>query len=198
MMDGNAVLLVHDVVNDFMDAADAALPGVLANIAVLLASARAAAVPVVFATPGQGDPAIGPFPGEKPGDPLVWGTAGVDVPASLGPRAGDTIVHKPRFGAFFGSSFAGYLKEIQRDTLIVCGISLAGGVEGTVRDAYNRDLRSIVVADACLCRPIPDQGWGAVTAAEVAKVTFSILAQRFARIATTSDICAELSSRRAS
>jgi nicotinamidase-related amidase len=118
----------------------------------------------------------------------------VDVPASLGPRAGHTIVHKPRFGAFFGSSFAGYLEQTQRDTVIVCGISLAGGVETTVRDAYNRDLRSIVVADACICRPVPDQGWGAVTADEVAKVTFSILAQRFARIATTSDICSELSS----
>jgi nicotinamidase-related amidase len=169
-----AVLLVHDVVNDFMDAADAALPPVLANLRSLLVAARGAALPVVFAVPGEGTP-------------------GADLPASIGTLPGDTIVRKPRWGAFFGSTLQQYLEQTKRDTLIVCGISLAGGVETTVRDAFNRDLRSIVVADACLCRPIPDQGWGNVTSAEVAKVTLSILAQRFARIVTTGQICAELS-----
>jgi nicotinamidase-related amidase len=168
----HAVLLVHDVVNDFMDGADPALPRVLANVATLLAAARRAALPVVFAVPGQGNPA--------------------DVPASIGTLPGDTIVRKPRWGAFFGSKLDDHLKKLKRDTVIVCGISLAGGVETTVRDAFNRDLRSIAVADACLCRPIPDQGWGNVTSAEVAKVTLSILAQRFARIATTDEICEEL------
>jgi nicotinamidase-related amidase len=168
----HAVLLVHDVVNDFMDGADPALPRVLANVATLLAAARRAALPVVFAVPGQGNSA--------------------DVPASIGTLPSDTIVRKPRWGAFFGSKLDDHLERIKRDTVIVCGISLAGGVETTVRDAFNRDLRSIVVADGCLCRPIPDQGWGNVTSAEVAKVTLSILAQRFARIATTDEICEEL------
>lgn len=192
----DAVVLVHDVVAGFIDETDPALPPVLANVRTLLAAARAAGVPVFFAGPGQGDPGIGPFPGSGAGDPIAWGSAGTDIPADL-VAPGDRVVRKPRYGAFFGSAFADELRRAGRDTVIVCGISLAGGVETTVRDAYNRDLRSVVVADACLCRPVPDQGWGAVSAAEVAKVTLSILAQRFARVATTATLCAELAEGRA-
>jgi ureidoacrylate peracid hydrolase len=195
MMHDDAVLLVHDVVNDFMDDTDSALFAALANIRTLLAAARAAALPVVFAAPGPGVPTIGPPITKPPGERLVWGTAGVDVPASIGVLPGDTIVRKPRFGAFFGSAFGDYLRQVERDTVIVCGLSLAGGVETTVRDAYNRDLRSIIVADACLCRAVSDQGWGSLTAEEVAKVTLSVLAQRFARIASTAEIRDELRSR---
>jgi ureidoacrylate peracid hydrolase len=68
----------------------------------------------------------------------------------------------------------------------------------TVRDAFNRGFRSIVIADACLCRTVPDQGWGHVTALEVEKVTLSILAQRFADVLTTDEICKELGTHRIS
>lgn len=184
-----AVLLVHDVINYFIASPDAALTAVLANVGALTAAARACSLPIVFAAPGQGDPAIGPEPGE---DRLVWGTTGVDVPATLGPFPGDTVMRKPRWGAFYGSAFDDYLRGNGLDTVIVCGLSLAGGVETTVRDAYNRDLRSIVVADASRCRAVPDQGWGDVSSDEVAKVTLSILAQRFARIVSTAEICSEM------
>ena len=193
-----AVLLVHDVVNDFLDAGspeyDSGLDSMLDNILTLLVAARAEGLPVVFVAPGQGDPAIGPRPGPD-GRParLVWGSAGCDPPAALGPLPGDKVVRKPRYGGFFGSELATYLRDHGRDTLIVCGLSLAGGVEVTVRDAHNHDLRSVVVEDACLCRAVPDQGWGAVSRDEVRKVVLSVLAQRFARVATTAEVCAELS-----
>jgi ureidoacrylate peracid hydrolase len=115
------------------------------------------------------------------------------VPADLGPLAGDRVIRKPRYGAFYGSELHAYMRAANRDTLIVCGISLAGGVETTIRDAFNRDLNSILVSDACLCRPISDQGWGAVSRAEVAKVTLSILAQRFADVLTTEAVCKKFS-----
>lgn len=171
-MIANAVLLVHDVVHDFLDD-DPALKEPMANVAALVAAAHAAGMPVVFAAPNRGTP-------------------GADVPVWTGLLPTDTIVRKPRYGAFFGTGLGDDLRAAGRDTLVICGISLAGGVETTVRDAFNRDLRSVVVADACLCRPVPDQGWGYVTAEEVARVTLSIFAQRFARVATTAEICAEL------
>lgn len=114
------------------------------------------------------------------------------MPAELGPLAGDVIIRKPRYGAFYGSELADHMRDTNRDTVIVCGISLAGGIEMTIRDAFNRDFKSVLVADACLCRPIPDQGWGAVTTAEVEKVTLSIPAQRFADVLTTQALCKEL------
>jgi nicotinamidase-related amidase len=193
------VLLVHDVVNDFIsDDDDPGLPAALANVSALVNAARKVALPIVFIGPGQGDPEILPMASE-PGR-LVWGSPGVDVPAHLGLQAGDTVIRKPRWGGFYGSALTDHLKSTGRDTLIVCGLSLAGGVETTVRDGYNRDLQAIIVADACLCRAIPDQGWGSVTSEEVAQVTLSILAQRstragsppFARIAATAEICGEL------
>lgn len=198
MSGGRGVLLVHDVVNDFIDDDDPGLPGVLQNVRILIDGARKAALPIVFIGPGQGDPAILPMLSE-PGR-LVWGSPGVDIPALLGREPADTVIRKPRWGAFHGSGLSDHLRRTGRDTLIVCGLSLAGGVETTVRDAYNRDLRSIIVSDACLCRAIPDQGWGDVTSEEVAQVTLSLLAQRstrsgaapFAQVTTTAEICSAM------
>jgi len=188
MKEGRAVLLVHDVVNHFLRENDAPLLAALSNIRPLVDASRRAGLPVVFAAPGRGDPAIGPPPAEQG---VIWDTQDVDVPSSLGPRPGDTVVRKPRWGAFYGTVLEQHLREMGRDTIILCGISLAGGVETTVRDAYNRDLNSIVVADACRCRALPDCGWGAFTSEMVANVTLSVLT-RFARIATTDEICREL------
>jgi ureidoacrylate peracid hydrolase len=193
----SSALLVHDVVNDFLDPAgpepDPGLGAVLGNVRALLAAARQAGLAVLFAAPGPGDPAIGPRErGAGAPERLAWGTPGVDVPADLGPLPGEQVVRKPRYGAFFGSALAAHLRATGRDTLVVCGLSLAGGVETTVRDAHNHDLQSIVVEDACLIRAVPDQGWGAVSRAEVRKVVLTVLAQRFARVATTAEVCAEL------
>jgi ureidoacrylate peracid hydrolase len=189
-----SVLLVHDVVADFLQEAGPETPpdlaAVLDNVRALLAAARRAGLPVVFAAPGQGDPAIPPRPEAR--ERLVWGTPGVDVPAEFGPLPGEKVVRKPRYGAFFGSELATWLRGQGRDSVVVCGLSLAGGVETTVRDASNHDLRSVVAEDACLIRAVPDQGWGAVSSAEVRKVILSVLAQRFARVATTGEVCDEL------
>jgi nicotinamidase-related amidase len=192
-----SALLVHDVVNDFLDPAgpepDPGLPTVLTNVGALLAVAREAGLAVIFAAPGPGNPAIAPRPrGTGAPTRLVWGTPGVDVPAAPGPLPGDKVVRKPRYGGFFGSELAAHLRAIGADTLVVCGLSLAGGVETTVRDAHNHDLRSIVVEDACLIRAIPDQACGAVSREDVRRVFLSMLAQRFARVATTAEVCAEL------
>jgi nicotinamidase-related amidase len=191
-MSGRAALVVHDVVNDFVDMDDAALVAALENIKTLVTTARAQGLPVVFIGPGRGDPAIEQSPVQPGREMLVWGTPGVDVPAMLGPLSDNTIIRKPRWGGFYGSALTEHLRDNGRDTIILCGFSLAGGITTTVRDAYNRDLKSVVVADACLCRAVPDQGRGAIPSEQVAKVVQSILAQRFARITTTAEIAGEL------
>ena len=190
------VLVVHDVVNDFVDpdqpGFDPQIGQVLDNVAALLDAARRSGLPVIFIAPGQGDPAIGPRASDKGRERLVWGTSGCDVPARFGPLPGDKVVRKPRYGGLFGSELAAYLKGGGRDTIVVCGLSLAGGVETTVRDAFNHDLKSVLVSDASLCRPVADQGWGDVSREEVEKVILSVLAQRFARVATVRQVCDEL------
>jgi ureidoacrylate peracid hydrolase len=191
-----SVLLVHDVVNDFVDpdqpGYDSEIANVLDNVGVLLEAARTAGLPAVFVGPGQGDPAIQPRASSQGRGRLIWGSPGVDVPARFGPLAGEKIVRKPRYGGFFGSELAAYLKAEGRNTLVVCGLSLAGGVETTIRDAFNHDLNSVLVSDASLCRPVVDQGWGDVSREEVSKVIFSVLAQRFAKVATVAEVSGNL------
>ena len=188
MKQGSAAVVVHDVVALYLREENPELTAAVANIGTLVRSARAAGVPVIFMAPGKGDPEIGPDLRESR---VQWGASNLDVPADLGPLAGDVVIRKPRWGAFYGSPLAEHLRTTKRDTVIVCGISLAGGVETTIRDAYNRDLRSILVSDACLSRAFPDRGWGAFTSEETARVTLSSLA-RFARIVTTATFCSEL------
>ena len=188
----NAVLLVHDVVRALVERNDTSVSAVIENIQALIEASRAASLPVIFVAPGPGKTIATPPPESWPKDFMVWGTRAVDIPESMHVLPQDTIVRKPRYGAFFGTGLAEELRQAQRGTLIICGISLTGGVEMTVREAFNYDFCSILVQDACLCRPIADEGWGAVSAGDVAKVTLSVLAQRFARVLTTADVCAEL------
>lgn len=193
----STLLVVHDVVNDFMDPTgpgyDPGLGPMLDNIQALLAAARRAGLRVAFIGPGQGDPAIAPaHPADQANGRLVWGTPGVDVLPALGPLPGERVVRKPRWGGFFGSDLISHFRELGCDTMMICGLSLAGGIETTVRDAFNFDLQSIIVYDACLTRALSDQGWGPVSREDVLRVTLSVLAQRFARVATTREICDEL------
>jgi biuret amidohydrolase len=190
----SAVVLVHDVTNDFIrpdrPMYDPGIVPMLRNIKLLLAAARDAEVPVIFAAPTRPDPdAAVDETGTSPP-----GRSGTDVPDELGPQSGEKVVRKPRWGAFHGSELTDLLRTTHRDTLIICGVSLAGGVETTVRDAFNRDFRSILVEDACLARAIPDQGRGTISAEEVRRVILSVLAQRFAKVVSTSQVCEALRS----
>ena len=185
-----SALLIHDVVNDFLETGEPAFDAAFANVRRLAGAARRAGLTVVFAGPGDGGAGVPPR--ARPGPKLHWGSPGVDPPVELGPAPGDVMIRKPRYGAFHGSGLARWMRDNGRDTLIVCGLSLAGGVETSIRDAHNHDLASILVADACLCRAVPDQGYGAVSRAEVEKVVLSVLAQRFARVTTTDAIVAAL------
>lgn len=195
-----SVLLVHDVVESFVDPKrrhyDADLPQVLDRIDALVAAARRAGVPVIFAAPGPGE-GIGPRPSAIAAGRVEWGSAACDPPKRFGPLPGDIVLRKPRFGAFFGTRLSDMLKDMGREVVIVCGISLAGGVETTVRDANNHDFESVLVSDACLCRPVSDQGWGAVSKQEVEKVVLSIISQRFARVVDCAQACLELAADRA-
>jgi nicotinamidase-related amidase len=169
------VLLVHDVVNHFIDPSDPAQTPMLENVRTLVAKAREVNLPIVFICP-QGD---GPS---------------VDPPAYLAPMPGDTVIRKPRWGGFYGTNLTEHLQATGHDALIICGFSLGGGVLITALDAFNRDFHAIVPADACLCRSVPDQGWGAIPSELAAKVLMSVINHRFARVTSTAATCRALAS----
>jgi nicotinamidase-related amidase len=80
------------------------------------------------------------------------------------------------------------MRELGKNTLIVCGSTLQYGIETACRDAANRDFRVILVADCVRVREIKDCGWGDVTPADVRKVAFSALSQVYAKVVTLEEL----------
>ena len=70
------------------------------------------------------------------------------VDERVAPRPGDVVVRKVRVGAFSTTDLDEQLRERGVDTLILAGISTSGVLLSTVRDAYDRDYRVLVLSDA--------------------------------------------------
>ena len=65
------------------------------------------------------------------------------------PLAGETVIEKTRYSAFYGTDLDARLKALGVDTLVVCGLTTECCVDSTVRDAFHHDYHAFVVADAC-------------------------------------------------
>ena len=83
------------------------------------------------------------------GGAMLAGTPAVEVIDELAPQPGDYLVVKPRFSAFYGTNVDGILNALGTETILVGGISTQRSVEGTARDAKNRDMQCVVVSDCC-------------------------------------------------
>jgi nicotinamidase-related amidase len=77
-----------------------------------------------------------------------WGTA---FHAELDVVADDLFIVKPRVNPFYGTKLAVQLAANDVDTLVIAGVSTTMAVQGA---AHDRDLRVIVLADACADRSL--------------------------------------------
>ncbi len=77
------------------------------------------------------------------------GTAGVQVVDELAMKPEDYLLVKPRFSAFYGTDLDNILRNLGTETILVGGISTQRSVEGTAREAKNRDMQCVVVSDCC-------------------------------------------------
>lgn len=66
----------------------------------------------------------------------------------LNRQAGDLVVFKRQWGAFYGTDLDLQLRRRGLTTLVMCGIATEFGVESTARDAYERGYHQILVSDA--------------------------------------------------
>ncbi|MEV7771022.1 isochorismatase family protein [Kitasatospora sp. NPDC086791] len=147
-----AVLLVHDLQNHFLDAYDAEaepVPELLANVAWLAKAAGAAGVPVVYSAQLGGQ-----SPAERGLQQDFWGPGIPDDPrataiaAAVAPAPGDTVLTKWKYSAFVRTELERMLRERGRDQLVIAGVYAHIGVQATACDAWMRDIRAFVVADA--------------------------------------------------
>jgi len=82
---------------------------------------------------------------------MQWPTPPPDwaeiVPA-MGPQAGDFVITKHQWGAFYGTELDLELRRRGVTTIVLCGISTNIGVESTARFAYEYGYHQIFAEDA--------------------------------------------------
>lgn len=71
-----------------------------------------------------------------------------ELPPELGPKAGDLVITKHQWGAFYGTELDLQLRRRSVRTLVLGGIATNFGVESTARDAYERGYEQVFVEDA--------------------------------------------------
>lgn len=98
-----------------------------------------------------GDPVVGPDGRE--GRILIRDTWNTEIVAELAPEPGDLVVPKHRYSGFYETRLDALLRERGIDTLIMTGATTSVCVESTIRDAFYRDYRCLVLAD-CVAEPL--------------------------------------------
>ncbi len=80
---------------------------------------------------------------------LIHGEPGHDIIPELAPAPGETVIDKPGKGAFYATPLADILKQHGITQLVVTGVTTEVCVHTTVREANDRGLECLVVADCC-------------------------------------------------
>ncbi len=148
-------LLIVDCVMAYLDPASPLYAGrdeVLAINERLLASARAAGLPVIFTNveyaPGGADGGV--FYRKVPALKLFdRGSAYGAFPPGLKPRDSELVITKHYASAFFATPLAATLAAMGIDTVLITGFSTSGCVRATAVDACQNGFVPFVVRDAC-------------------------------------------------
>ena len=138
---------------------------ILPKVASLLATARAAAVPVFYINVAN-RPDV-PHPrariyqiAEKRGPTLMAGTWGSETHQAVAPTAHDYVLERTiSVDGSHGTPLYPILARLRRDQLIVTGISTTLAVEGIVRASLNRGLECWVAEDCCASFPHEWHEW---------------------------------------
>jgi len=71
-----------------------------------------------------------------------------EIVPELGPKAGDIVVTKHQWGAFYGTELDLQLRRRGIRTIVIGGIATNYGVESTARDAWERNYALVLAEDA--------------------------------------------------
>lgn len=118
---------------------------IIHNIKALLDHARKQKVPVIYATDAH-LPEIDPeF--EVWGKHAEAGSWGAEIVDELKPKKGDFRVLKRKYSAFQGTDLDQLLRELEVDTVILCGVVTDICIQHTAADAFFKGYKIIVPKD---------------------------------------------------
>ncbi len=179
-------LVVVDVQKAFVADRDEGYPWANADapqrIADLLAAFRAAGLAVVHVHHHGTDPADN----FHPGNPL---SVAMDEAA---PLAGETLVIKHGSSAFIGTDLEAVLRGAGLDRLVLAGGAANYCVESTARMAGDLGFATTVVGDALINFQKTLRDGRVMPPGDVLAMTLANLDGEFARIATTTEVLAEV------
>ena len=187
-------LIAYDVIRRALTPGDparqASMRPVLDAWVRLIALARAAGIPVIYTAPvSRADGAdvvmlptdLSAETGVPPLTNGVEGTPEAGFPDEIAPAPADYVFLKRRPSAFYGTGVAELLHMLRRDTIVIGGGATNRGVETSVREAFNRDIASVVVRECC---------WGGDQAAH--QYSLDKAMKMYARIRTLDEVAAML------
>ena len=176
-----SAVLVVDMQNDFASEGGmfhtagidlSMIRAVVAPTASVLRAARSAAIPVVYlrmefrpdlsdiGTPDSPNRikhemfGVRTSPHASEGQRfLIRDTWNTSIISELAPEPGDVIVSKQRFSGFHGTDLDTVLRTLGVRTLVFTGCTTSVCVESTLRDAFFRDYRPVLLSD-CTAEPL--------------------------------------------
>jgi len=92
-------------------------------------------------------------PDGREGRILVEGTWNTEILSELTPHPGDLILSKHRYSGFYETPLDKVLRDAGIGTLVFTGCTTSVCVESTLRDAFYRDYRCLLLSD-CTAEPI--------------------------------------------
>jgi nicotinamidase-related amidase len=155
---------------------------VVRNSASLAAHARAAGATVVYVHVDQANMLKLPVdaPMRDPNAPAPPASAFEFVPEA-GLQAGDLVISKRQWGAFFGTDLEQQLRQRGIRTVVLGGIATNYGVESTARAAAGLGFELIVVEDATT-----------TLSAELHRFAYDNIFPRLGRVRSTAEVIAAL------
>ena len=118
--------------------------------------------------------------------------AGSEICHALGPLPGEPVFVHPHSGAFEGTELAGFLREAQRDTLLITGMAVDRGCNSTARQALSRGIRPYMIRGACFTRDIAESPVGPVSKQDVERVHLAALHRMGVGLLTVDEVIAAI------
>jgi len=139
-------LIVIDMLNDFMAPEGVlycgdSVRGIIPEVKNLMESFRKRGEPVIYVCDAH-DPDDQEFQAFPPH--CVKGTWGAEILPEIAPQAGDRILEKTRFDAFFQTELEEVLKELGVTEVWLCGVCTSICVMDTAAGAFFRGFKVVV------------------------------------------------------